>query len=106
VDGLESAVRRQNFVVLVGASGSGKSSVARAGLVPRLRRGRDSAWEILTLFPGKEPLRALAHALLPFLEPGMKEVDRLKEANSLAGYLATGEVHLKDVAARMLQRQP
>src|SRR5262245_43859478 len=34
---LNGAVQHQPFVAVVGASGSGKSSVVRAGLVPRLR---------------------------------------------------------------------
>jgi energy-coupling factor transporter ATP-binding protein EcfA2 len=106
VDGLEKAFRRGNFLVLVGASGSGKSSVVRAGLVPRLRKSRESAWEILTMFPGEEPLRALAHVLLLFLEPEKTETDRLGEANKLSAFLASGDVRLKDVAARILQRLP
>ena len=36
---LTNAVLRQPFLAVVGSSGSGKSSVVRAGLIPRLRRG-------------------------------------------------------------------
>src|SRR5437762_506874 len=36
IDRLEAAVSRQTLTALVGASGSGKSSVALAGLAPRL----------------------------------------------------------------------
>ena len=43
VDKLASAVERQPFVAVVGSSGSGKSSVVRAGLVPRLRSDRRTA---------------------------------------------------------------
>ena len=45
IDKLVDAVLRQPFVAVVGASGSGKSSVVRAGLVPRLRSDRRTAWE-------------------------------------------------------------
>jgi tetratricopeptide (TPR) repeat protein len=106
VDNLETALRRQNLLSLVGASGSGKTSVVRAGLIPRLRRSRDHSWEILTLFPGKEPLRGLAHVLLPFLEPEMTETDHLAEANKLAALLSIGDIRLKDIVARILHRQP
>lgn len=36
---LTAAILRQPLIAVVGASGSGKSSVVRAGLIPRLRRG-------------------------------------------------------------------
>jgi hypothetical protein len=45
VDKLMHAVQREPLVAVVGASGSGKSSVVRAGLVPRLRSDRGTAWE-------------------------------------------------------------
>lgn len=49
------------FLVLVGASGSGKSSLIRAGVMPRLRERR---WTVLPAFsPGPNPLGALATAI-------------------------------------------
>ncbi|MGW0773982.1 nSTAND1 domain-containing NTPase [Streptomyces sp. NPDC002835] len=49
------------FLVLVGASGSGKSSLIRAGVMPRLRERR---WTVLPAFsPGPNPLGALAAAI-------------------------------------------
>lgn len=49
------------FVVLAGASGSGKSSLVRAGVMPRLRTRR---WSVLPAFsPGPNPMGALASAL-------------------------------------------
>ncbi|MBP7693069.1 MAG: CHAT domain-containing protein [Anaerolineales bacterium] len=60
--------------VIVGASGSGKSSVVRAGVVPALRRGTaladgsrppegSPAWPIHIFTPTAQPLDALAAAL-------------------------------------------
>jgi WD40 repeat protein len=106
VDRLWDAVSRQSLVALVGASGSGKSSVVRAGVVPRLRRFKGGpVWEVVTLMPGERPLHSLAAVLLPLLEPEMTEVDRLAEVNKLAGYLLEGRVALRDVVARVLARQ-
>lgn len=52
----------QPFLTIVGPSGSGKSSVVRAGLVPRLLRRRE--WVVVDPFrPGARPLSALARAL-------------------------------------------
>jgi len=71
---LREAVAAQSLVAVVGRSGSGKSSVVRAGLVPSLRQpDGKTVWEIATLVPGPQPLHALAGALLPFLEPDMTE---------------------------------
>jgi hypothetical protein len=53
-------VREQPFVMVVGRSGSGKSSLIYAGLLPALRRERDRFWNVLSLRPGPTPLRALA----------------------------------------------
>jgi TPR repeat protein/energy-coupling factor transporter ATP-binding protein EcfA2 len=53
------------FVMVVGRSGSGKSSLIYAGLLPALRRERDRFWNVLSLRPGPTPLRALAAAFNP-----------------------------------------
>ena len=58
-------VREQPFVMVVGRSGSGKSSLVYAGLLPALRRERDRFWSVLSLRPGPAPLRALAVAFNP-----------------------------------------
>ena len=55
------------FLAVVGPSGSGKSSVVRAGLIPALRRGAidgSDAWPIVDMFPGAHPLDGLEAALL------------------------------------------
>jgi hypothetical protein len=51
--------------MVVGRSGSGKSSLVYAGLVPALRRARDRFWNVLTVRPGSEPIEALAMAFNP-----------------------------------------
>ena len=61
VDTLEAAVDTQPLVVLVGASGTGKSSAVRAGLVPRLLR-RTPTWTVVTMTPGAHPFEALREA--------------------------------------------
>jgi hypothetical protein len=51
------------LVAVVGPSGSGKSSLVRAGLLPRLRRAQP-LWVVLSVLrPGDRPLRQLALAL-------------------------------------------
>jgi energy-coupling factor transporter ATP-binding protein EcfA2 len=58
-------VRENPFVMVVGRSGSGKSSLVYAGVLPALRRERDQFWNVLSLRPGANPLRALAAAFNP-----------------------------------------
>lgn len=63
------AVDAYRVVAVVGASGSGKSSLVRAGLMPRLRRRTgDQVWQIGTMIPGGKPFLALARRL-PLREP-------------------------------------
>ena len=51
------------FVAVVGPSGSGKSSLMRAGLLPRLER-LPSKWVVLpALVPAQQPTRNLAHCV-------------------------------------------
>ena len=58
-----------NVVAVIGRSGSGKSSIVYAGLLPALRRerglGGQSVWQILDLRPYAEPLHELARAFDP-----------------------------------------
>lgn len=56
------------FVAVIGESGSGKSSLVRAGLVPALEEGylvaSGSRWAVAELRPGSTPIDALAAALV------------------------------------------
>jgi WD40 repeat protein/serine/threonine protein kinase/DNA-binding XRE family transcriptional regulator len=55
------------FLAVVGPSGSGKSSVVRAGLVPALRRGAlpgSERWFIVEVVPGAHPLEEIELGLL------------------------------------------
>jgi hypothetical protein len=103
---LVQAVKQKRFVAVVGASGSGKSSVVRAGLIPKLRCDRHTTWEIATLVPGDQPLRALAAALVPLLKPAMTESDRLREVDSLSQRFAAHKGSLGAVIRRILAQQP
>ncbi len=65
--GAKSSTR---FLTVLGASGSGKSSLVRAGLVPALQAGAipgSDEWAILVLKPGNRPLEELAAQLAPVL---------------------------------------
>jgi WD40 repeat protein len=58
------APNQPRFLAVVGASGSGKSSLVRAGLVPALRWNKSSIdWQICILTPTAHPLENLAASL-------------------------------------------
>ncbi len=60
-------LKRTRFLAVVGTSGSGKSSLVRAGLLPALQGGlmasAGSDWRIAILRPGGDPIGNLASAL-------------------------------------------
>ena len=56
-DQLAELVKRSRFIAVVGPSGSGKSSLVRAGLLPRLRQR--SPCVVATMVPGEQPLSNL-----------------------------------------------
>ncbi|WP_461018271.1 WD40 repeat domain-containing protein, partial [Streptomyces daliensis] len=80
--------RRSRFTAVVGASGSGKSSLLRAGLVPALRddpvaERRPSVVRLLS--PGERPASTLGHLLAPQDAVGetVVIVDQFEEAFAL-----------------------
>jgi hypothetical protein len=74
---LVSRVRCEPFVVVIGASGSGKSSVVRAGLVPALRQA--GAGEVRLLTPTAHPLAELTARLLADGCSGAERASMLQE---------------------------
>src|SRR5262245_12538193 len=89
IGNLVRKVREHPLVMVVGRSGSGKSSLIYAGLVPALRRERDQFWNTLFLRPGAEPLRALAAAFNPRREDD-GAADYAAKISSEADKLRTG----------------
>ena len=69
IQNLVHHLRKSRLLCVVGPSGSGKSSVVRAGLIPSLKNGsieNSQDWIYLpTLMPGSKPLENLAHAFQP-----------------------------------------
>ena len=60
-------LRDRSFLAVIGASGSGKSSIVQAGVIPQLRLGKQipssEQWWIKSIRPGANPLEALARRL-------------------------------------------
>ena len=66
-DELLLRLKRTRFLAVVGTSGSGKSSLVKAGLLPALYSGfmtsAGSSWRVALMRPGDDPFGQLAHAL-------------------------------------------
>ncbi len=72
VRALLDRLRAESFVLVAGDSGVGKSSLCRAGLLPRVSEGAlGSPWTVVTLVPGRHPVAALASTLASL--PGLDE---------------------------------
>jgi TPR repeat protein/energy-coupling factor transporter ATP-binding protein EcfA2 len=66
-DKLLLRLRRHRFLAVLGTSGSGKSSLVRAGLLPDIHGGlmvaAGSSWRVALFKPGNDPIGNLAQAL-------------------------------------------
>lgn len=78
-DELLRKLRSNRFIAVVGTSGSGKSSLVRAGMLPDLYGGlmtsAGSSWRVALFRPGNSPIKALAEALSKPLVFGSSETD-------------------------------
>ena len=99
VNELVQTTRKQPLVGVVGPSGSGKSSIVFAGLIPQLRS--EGNWLISSFRPGNQPFYHLACALVRLLEPELSETGLLREAAGLAGNMQQGRITLQQVASRI-----
>jgi hypothetical protein len=104
VETLFQATQVRNFVPLLGASGSGKSSVVLAGLVPRLQQV--GHWQFTHFRPGADPFHGLSLALVPLYATQLNETERIAQARQLANYLRQGDIPLADVFAQIQHNFP
>ena len=73
-------LRKEGFMAVVGASGSGKSSLVRAGLLPAFRRLHEGRVVVMT--PGPNPLGEFERSLSAG-PPSLLVVDQLEEVFTL-----------------------
>ncbi|NER32491.1 MAG: AAA family ATPase [Oscillatoria sp. SIO1A7] len=104
IEDLVADVRAKPLVAVIGPSGSGKSSVVFAGLMPKLRQ--DRSWQVAFFRPNNRPFYGLAQALVTLLEPETSEMERLAEAKKLAGYFQDKTVELRDVVEKIVSNSP
>ncbi|MET0400061.1 MAG: TIR domain-containing protein [Longimicrobiaceae bacterium] len=105
---LVEKLRADRFLAVVGASGSGKSSLVRAGLVPALHRGRFDdgrsrgvPWRVAVFRPGDDPFRELAFAL-PGLKPDLPDDRRIRVVGECRAQLVRGDGGLENSIAGLV----
>lgn len=83
VNYIQQKLAQANFVPIIGASGSGKSSVVRAGLIPVLEK---NGWRVLEpIMPGVEPLAELKRAFTQLFErTQIREISALIDTAGLS----------------------
>jgi formylglycine-generating enzyme required for sulfatase activity/energy-coupling factor transporter ATP-binding protein EcfA2 len=95
VEEILRAMQRGRFLAVVGDSGSGKSSLIRAGLIPALHRGRFHdgrawvhQWRTVIIRPGNDLEAAFVHGLMDLV--GADPQERIKVLPELRSLLAAG----------------
>lgn len=86
---------RQSIIAVLGAFGSGKSSVVLAGLVPALQQIGN--WQFIHCRPSADPFLALASSLVPLYEPDLGRLEQRKHARKLKREFLAGELNLTDL---------
>jgi WD40 repeat protein/energy-coupling factor transporter ATP-binding protein EcfA2 len=70
IENLQKIVKTNPLTVVLGASGCGKSSLVKAGLIPKFKKATTEQWCILSpIRPGETPLQALNYAFFDALLP-------------------------------------
>jgi len=97
-DELLARISNSVFMAVLGASGSGKSSVLRAGLLYQLQLGQrisgSDRWQIYVFRPGKHPLQSLAET---FLSPNLSTIDRAIQLAKAKALIQSGAVGLEQL---------
>ncbi|WP_416675509.1 nSTAND1 domain-containing NTPase [Egbenema bharatensis] len=84
-------LKTDRFVAVVGASGIGKSSLVRAGMIAQLREEKtalgDDRWRIKLITPTAHPLKGLASA---FIDPNGTALERAEQLRRVKTFLEEG----------------
>jgi transcriptional regulator with XRE-family HTH domain len=90
IDLLTEKLAHKNMIQVSGCSGSGKSSLISAGLIPALKGA--GSWQVLYCRPGSDPFGALASALMPQLEPRLDVITRADQLPRLHVVMEQGQL--------------
>ncbi len=98
-------VRQQRLTLVMGASGSGKSSVVFAGLLPALQQEKE--WLIVDCRPKSDPFYQLAARLAPLrLSDEASKTERDREINAQTDYFQESNARLFVTIDDILNEHP
>ena len=108
IQDLLDKLRVDSFLAVVGDSGSGKSSLVRAGLIPALNRGRFhdgkgwiESWRVAIVRPGEDPFGELAESLCD-LNPGMPAGEKADFLRNRKEVLSAAKEELRSAIASLV----
>ncbi len=87
--GLVNELEQTNLILLLGASGSGKSSVVRAGVIPWLVGKWGARFVNLTFTPDQDPFESLYAGLLSKYKQSEAQIARENKINTLTQVVKT-----------------
>jgi len=103
IDDLQQLISERNFVAVIGNSGSGKSSLVFAGLLPKVRQMQ--GWLMAVCRPKAAPFYQIAETLVDTLyqtEPN--EIVRLNETKTLTDHFKNQTLEIDQIVQRILQK--
>ncbi|MGD0582907.1 MAG: hypothetical protein ABR974_08180 [Bacteroidales bacterium] len=95
---------KNRFVTVMGASGTGKSSLIYCGVLPRVKKlssGSSASWKILTFRPGNDPVGNLIETLAQAV-PDNNDIDSVRR--SVGSLLGAGPDGLTAVIRDLVKR--
>lgn len=99
----------EKFVAVIGASGSGKSSLIYCGLVPVLYGGfigdQDSTWRIITTRPGNSPIDNLSAAIIKETSGNQKSEDDIIKQKFSSSLLRSSSLGLVETIKQSFDLQ-
>lgn len=92
------------FVTVIGASGTGKSSLIYCGILPRVRKLESTgseAWKIISFRPGNDPFGSLAEALA---DSSPAAGDKAEQIELIKNDLLSGPGGITEAVRKMILR--
>jgi len=92
---LIKVLTKSHFIVITGASGSGKSSLVKAGLIPELKKISKN-WSSIVFRPGNQPIGNMADALIDVFHESGIENNALGSYKDIEKIIKTDAIKLTD----------
>lgn len=94
----------QQLITVIGPSGSGKSSLVFAGLLPSLMK--QGNWLTGNFRPTRYPLFGLASACISLLQTGIGDAERFLYASQLKVEIEEARLHFGQLVGSILEKNP